>query len=135
MVYSRAQLTALFSGGQCVFGGVSAGSRMSLSLIGRVLLAFSLLWSQQAALSHSVSHLVKAGRAQTTAVRKATKPLQLVPSCAECFAHAQFFSVMGSRLFFSAMKKSARLRLVFLAACNNCILKAFGFQPRAPPLS
>ncbi|MCE3602368.1 hypothetical protein LXA47_01910 [Massilia sp. P8910] len=98
-------------------------------------MACALLWSQQMALSHSLSHLAKAGHAQTVALKKATRPVLVDAGCTECLANAQFFSVMGSRFFFQALGKLPPVRIFTLARCITRILQVFVFQPRAPPPS
>ena len=114
-------------------GVVAAVSAVNRRLIGRLLLAFALLWSQQAARSHTLSHLLQSGPATTDAAGKPAKSLLKDQSCAECLAHAQFFSALGSAQRSLVATKPALLRLVVLATPNDCILTVCMFQSRAPP--
>lgn len=106
---------------------------MNCRLISRLLLAFALLWSQQAVLSHTVSHLLQANRATTDAPGKPLKSLLTDESCAECLAHAQFFSALGSAHPSLATSKPVMRPIVVLATLDDCIVTVCVFQPRAPP--
>jgi hypothetical protein len=108
---------------------------MSGNLIGRLLLAFALLWSQQAALSHSLSHLVKvqANRAVINAGGKPVKSHLKDQSCAECLSHAQYFAALGSANRSAAAVIPVSLRLVLSVTPDACIVTECMFQSRAPP--
>lgn len=106
---------------------------MNRRLIGRLLLAFALLWSQQAALSHTLSHLLKASRATSDAAGKPAKPLLKDPSCAQCLAHAQFFSALGNTQRSLVAVKPVSLRLVVPTTPDDCMMTVCMFQSRAPP--
>ena len=115
------------------FNAVAAVSAVNCRLISRLLLAFALLWSQQAVLSHTVSHLVQANRAKADAPGKPVKSLLTDQSCAECLAHAQFFSALGSAPRSLATSKPVMRPIVVLATPDDCIVTVCVFQPRAPP--
>lgn len=108
-------------------------SPMSRRLIGRLLLSFALLWSQQAALAHTLSHLLQADRAASSTSGRPAKSLVTERSCADCLGHAQFFSALGSAQRSMAVDKSVPLILVVPATQDDCGMTMCVFQARAPP--
>jgi hypothetical protein len=114
-------------------GAGAAVSAVNRRLIRRLLLVFALLWSQQAALSHTVSHLLQESRATTDAAGKPAKSLFKDESCSKCLAHAQFFSTLGSAQRPLVATKPAPLRLFAPATPDDCIITVCMFQSRAPP--
>lgn len=98
---------------------------MPRRLIGRLLLSLALLWVQQAALSHTLSHAHRA--------RAPAKALVADQACADCLAYAQFFSALGSSQALQAAVRPAAPRLVLPATPERCLNTECMFQPRAPP--
>jgi hypothetical protein len=108
---------------------------MNGRLLGRLLLSLTLLWSQQAAFSHTLSHLVQASSTAGGAPGKSSTSRLKDLSCADCFTHAQFFSALGSAHRSLETDKPAPLRAVVPATPENCIMTVCMFQSRAPPSS
>jgi hypothetical protein len=94
-------------------------------LIGRLLLSLALLWAQQAALSHTLSHGLHA--------RAASKSLAADQVCGDCLAYAQFFSALGTSQRLPTAARPAILRLVLPATPDRCLTTECMFEPRAPP--
>ena len=97
-------------------------SRPRPRLIGRLLLCLALLFAQQAAIAHAFTHF--------TAKKSATL---VADSCADCLAHAQFFSALGSVQRAFAQTTPSPLDLALPATPHACIVTVCMFQPRAPP--
>jgi hypothetical protein len=94
-------------------------------LIGRLLLSLALLWAQQAALSHTLSHAHHA--------RTASKSLAAEQACSDCLAYAQFFSALGTPQRLQTAAHPAVLRLELPATPDCCLSTESMFEPRAPP--
>lgn len=105
---------------------------MNGRLICRLVLAFALLWSQQAALSHAISHAQTASRAPATAF-KPGKPLLKDRACLDCLAHAQLFSALAGAERALGAVKPALLPLDVPGTADACLLTVCMFQSRAPP--
>ena len=97
-------------------------SRPRPRLIGRLLLCLALLFAQQAAISHTFSH-ARVKQAGTL----------VTDSCADCLAHAQFFSALGSAQRVFAEARPSPRELIMPATPHACIVTVSMFQPRAPP--
>jgi hypothetical protein len=106
---------------------------MTKRLMGRLLLSLVLLWSQQIAMAHSISHLLRERSVTPAAAGKPSKPLVKHQACAECLAYAQFFSALGSAQRTVAVAEPDPLRLVVPVTPENCIVTVCMFQSRAPP--
>ena len=97
-------------------------SRPRPRLIGRLLLCLALLFAQQAAIAHAFTHIVVKQSATL-----------VTDSCADCLAHAQFFSALGSAQRAFAQTKPSPQDLALPATPHACIVTVSMFQPRAPP--
>jgi hypothetical protein len=106
---------------------------MTKRLIGRLLLSLVLLWSQQMAMAHNISHLLQASSVTPEVAGKPSKPLVKHQTCADCLAYAQFFSALGSALRTVAAAEPSKLRLTVPVTPENCIVTECMFQSRAPP--
>lgn len=100
--------------------------------IGRLLLSLALLWAQQAALSHTLSHALHAASGAGRATSKSLAADQL---CGDCLSYAQFFSALGNKQRPPATARPAALRLVIPLTPESCRFTTCVFQPRAPPLA
>ncbi|HEY0062833.1 MAG TPA: hypothetical protein VGC21_11975 [Telluria sp.] len=106
--------------------GVAAISTIHRRVLRRLMLCFVLLWSQHAALAHTVTHF---SPVQSTA----TKALLQDLGCADCLAHAQFSSALASPLQALAATIPVPLAILSPATQSCCITTDCVFQSRAPP--
>ena len=97
-------------------------SRPRPRLIGRLLLCLALLFAQQAAIAHAFTHIVVKQSATL-----------VTDSCADCLAHAQFFSALASAQRAFARTTPSPQDLALPATPHACIVTVSMFQPRAPP--
>ena len=91
-------------------------------MMSRLLLCLALLFAQQTAISHTYSH---------APVKQAGMPV--ADSCADCLAHAQFFSALGSTQSSFATATPSPRDVSLPATPHQCIVTVCMFQPRAPP--
>lgn len=98
--------------------------------IGRLLLSLALLWAQQAALTHTLSHVAHADAGAGPAPSKSLFAGQV---CGDCLAYAQFFSAVGNPQRPQTTARPAALRLPMPATAESCRYTEWMFQPRAPP--
>lgn len=101
-------------------------SAVSRRLLGRLLLAFALLWSQQAAIAHAIGHLPKHSRA-------ASKSLLPDPGCVDCLAYAQLCSAVGIAAHALALGTYTAPLPGALITDERCLQTEPVFEPRAPP--
>jgi len=94
-------------------------------LMGRLLLSLALLWAQQAALSHTLSHALGA--------QAPSKSLAADRVCGDCLTYVQFFSALGTSQLLPAAERPAALRLDLPATPERCLYTECMFQPRGPP--
>lgn len=104
----------------------------SRSLLAHLMLALLLLFSQQMAIAHAVTH-VGDGRGQTSPQSAKEKQLAAHETCAQCLAFAQVGSGLAtaSLLFLDHGADAAGYDRVRHASSSLAPLRAF--QPRAPP--
>ncbi len=99
------------------------------------MLSLLLLFSQQLALSHGLSHWSNGGTsAQSSADSVAGKSLALEKSCHECLAFAQIGSALGSQSFAFFVSANVNTAPVLALATSHCARTDCVFQSRAPPV-
>lgn len=99
-----------------------------------VMLSLLLLFSQQLALSHGLSHWKNGSVAAQSGVdSQADKSLALEKSCHECLAFAQIGSALGSHSFAFFVSANVNTAPVLALAKSHCAPTDCVFQSRAPP--